>query len=158
MKPALTSLDFYKKFGHPEKLTDIIMWDVPTEIEVGVIPKKIYCNKAMVDPLMSGFINLINRNKVEELKTWDGCFNFRPIRGYEKQYNELIKKGLIEQAMKYVSIHSWGCAFDCNASWNQLKQVPTLTPEFVACFTDAGFDWGGNFKRLDGMHFQLKSI
>ena len=57
-----------------------------------------------------------------------------------------------------MSLHSWGIAIDVNAAWNQLNMTPTLSPEFVKCFIDAGFDWGGTWQRKDGMHFQLKSI
>jgi hypothetical protein len=137
----VTSAQCLKKYGDPEKELNMILWDVPTEIEIGVIPKKLYCNKDIVDPLMAAFINLINRNKVDELKTWDGCFNIRKKRG-----------------LSSMSLHSWGIAIDVNAAWNGLNKKPVLTPEFVKCFTDAGFDWGGTWKRLDGMHFQLKKI
>jgi hypothetical protein len=42
-----------------------------------------------------------------------------------------------------------------NAADNKLGQLSTLSPEFVQCFKDAGFTWGGNFSRLDPMHFSL---
>lgn len=149
----VTNEQFLNKFGMPGKQLedDLVMWDVPTELEIGVIPKRIFCNKVMIQPLTIAFKNLIDRGKVDELKTWDGCYNFRPIRGYEKQWAATGN-------VKYLSVHSWGCAIDVNAAWNRLRKKPTLSPEFVKCFTDAGFDWGGYWKRLDGMHFQLSSI
>jgi hypothetical protein len=55
-------------------------------------------------------------------------------------------------------LHSWGVAFDVNASWNGLGVEPKLSAGFVKCITDAGFDWGGTWKRKDGMHFQLSKI
>jgi hypothetical protein len=33
-----------------------------------------------------------------------------------------------------------------------------MSPELVACFKDAGFDWGGEWSKPDGMHFQLSAI
>lgn len=137
----VTSAQCLRKYGDPEKELNMILWDVPSELEIGVIPKKIYCNKDIVDPLMAAFINLINRNKVEELKTFDGCFNIRKKRG-----------------LNSMSLHSWGIAIDVNAAWNGLHKEPVLSAEFVKCFTDAGFDWGGTWTRKDGMHFQLKTI
>lgn len=133
------------KFGQPktqqvEKY--LVMWDVPAELEIGVIPKRIYCHKDMIEPLTKAFKNLIERGFVNELKTWDGCYNPRLQRGSKTKW----------------SIHSWALAFDCNAAWNQLNMKPTLSPGFVKCITDAGFDWGGTWKRLDGMHFQLASV
>jgi hypothetical protein len=119
----------------------MVMWDVPAELEIGIIPKKLYCNKDMVKPLGQAFKNLIQRNHVTELKTWDGCFNIRKKRG-----------------LASMSLHSWGIAIDVNAFENQLNQIPKLSAGFVKCFTDAGFDWGGEWQRLDGMHFQLKNI
>lgn len=133
--------DCFAKYGNPVAENNMIVWDVPTELEVAVIPKRLYCNKDMVRPLAAAFENLIERDFVKELKTFDGCFNIRPQRGATSQ-----------------SLHSWGIAVDVNADWNSLGAKPTLSAGFVKCFTDAGFDWGGNFKRLDGMHFQLKSI
>jgi len=47
---------------------------------------------------------------------------------------------------------------DVNAFENAMGKEPKLSSGFVKCFTDAGFDWGGNWKRKDGMHFQLAKI
>jgi hypothetical protein len=117
------------------------LWDVPTELEIGIIPKRIYCNRLMVEPLKKAFKNLIDTGSIKELKTWDGCFNIRKKRG-----------------LSTMSMHSWGLAIDVNAFENGLYATPKLSPTFVKCFTDAGFDWGGNWLRQDGMHFQLSAI
>ncbi len=133
------------KFGAPKSAQvekNLVMWDVPTELEIGVIPKKLYCHKLMVAPLTAAFQNLISRGYVKELKTWDGCFNPRLQRGSRTKW----------------SIHTWALAIDVNAAWNGLGVTPVLSAGFVKCFTDAGFDWGGIWKREDGMHFQLASI
>lgn len=137
----VTSLQAYKKYGDPTLEKSLVLWDVPQELEIGVIPKKLYCNKDIIAPLSQAFSNLISRNLVGELKTFDGCFNIRKKRG-----------------LSSMSLHSWGIAIDVNAAWNQLNQTPTLSPEFIKCFTDAGFEWGGTWKRKDGMHFQLAKI
>lgn len=157
---ALNGIDFFNKFGVPtaKGAKWLVIWDVPTELEIGVIPKRIYCNKAMIGPLTQAFKNLIERGFVKELKTWDGCWNFRPIRGYEKKYNKLIQEGKPAEAVRLLSIHSWACAIDVNAAENGLGAIPKLSKGFVKCFTDAGFEWGGDWKRKDGMHFQLKEI
>jgi len=138
----VTSQQALKKYGDPTKESNMIVWDVPSNLEVGVIPKKLYCNKDMVTPLSQAFKNLIDTGKVNELKTFDGCFNIRKKRG-----------------LSSMSLHSWGIAIDVNAAWNQLGTKGNLSPEFVKCFTDAGFDWGGNWTgRTDPMHFQLAKI
>lgn len=137
----VTSAQALKKYGEPSLEKNMTVWDVPTELEIGVIPKKIYCNKDLVKPLEQAFKNLIERDFVKELKTWDGCFNIRKKRG-----------------LASMSLHSWGIAIDVNAAWNGLGKTPVLSAGFVKCFTDAGFDWGGTWTRKDGMHFQLKTI
>lgn len=135
--------DCLKKYGLPNiKNSYMTLWDVPTELEIGVIPKRIYCNKDLIPCATLAFKNLIDRGLVSELKTWDGCFNVRMQRGSSTTF----------------SLHSWGIAIDINAFENQLNVQPKLSPDFVQCFKDAGFNWGGDFKRWDGMHFELASI
>ena len=51
----LTSAQCLKKYGSPQLERNMILWDVPTKYEIGVIPKKIYCNKDMVAPLTKAF-------------------------------------------------------------------------------------------------------
>ena len=138
----VTSQQALKKYGQPSPSNpNLILWDVPTELEIGLIPKRIYCNKDMVKPLSMAFQKLIDTGCVKELKTWDGCFNIRKMRG-----------------LTSMSLHSWAIAVDVNAFENGLNQVPKLSKEFVECFTTSGFDWGGTWKRKDGMHFQLSKI
>ena len=137
----VTSAQALKKYGDPTKERFMVLWDVPTDLEIGVIPKRLYCNKDIIDPLSKAFAALISTCKVNELKTFDGCFNIRK------------KRGLVS-----MSLHSWGIAIDVNAAWNGLNVPPVLSKEFVKCFTDNGFDWGGTWQRKDGMHFQLANI
>lgn len=159
IKMPLNGIDLLHRMGHPKDVAaQLIMWDVPTELEIGVIPKRLYCHPKIVEPLKLAFKALIERGFVGELKTWDGCYNFRPIRGYEAKYTKALADNNLELSVKYLSIHSWGVAVDVNAFENGLKQQPKLTHGFVQCFKDAGFDWGGDWKRLDGMHFQLSNV
>ena len=141
----VTSAQCLKKWGDPavtaNELKYMTVWDIPPHLEIGAIPKKLYCNKIMIAPLIQAFSNLIDRGFVKELKTWDGCFNVRKKRG-----------------LTSMSLHSWGIAIDVNAAWNGLNKEPQLSAGFVKCFTDAGFDWGGTWTRKDGMHFQLAKI
>lgn len=138
----VTSQQALRKYGPATPSNpNLVLWDVPTALEIGVIPKRIYCNKDLVNPLAAAFQALITTGHVAELKTWDGCFNIRKKRG-----------------LNSMSLHSWGLAVDMNAFENGLNQTPKLSPGFVKCFTDNGFDWGGTWKRKDGMHFQLSTI
>jgi hypothetical protein len=138
----ISSQQALKKYGVPsDSNPNLVLWDVPTSLEIGVIPKKIYCNKDMVIPLTWAFTKLIKTGAVKELKTWDGCFNIRKKRG-----------------LASMSLHSWAIAIDVNAFENGLGQTPKLSKQFVECFTSSGFDWGGTWTRKDGMHFQLSNI
>ena len=141
----VTSKQCWDKWGDPNTTEDegkyMTLWDIPTSLEVGTIPKRLYCNKVLIEPLSKALKNLIDTGFVSELKTWDGCFNVRK------------KRGLVSQ-----SLHSWGIAIDVNAAWNGLGKTPVLSAGFVKCFTDAGFEWGGTWTRKDGMHFQLAKI
>lgn len=138
----VTSTQCAAKYGQPTPTNkNLVLWDVPTELEIGVIPKKLFCNHDLVEPLKKAFENLIARNHVAELKTWDGCFNIRQKRG-----------------LTSMSLHSWGIAVDVNAFENGLGAAPKLSAGFVQCFLDAGFEWGGTWQRKDGMHFQLAKI
>jgi len=137
----ITSAECLKRYGDPTKEKSMILWDVPPELEIGVLPNKIYCNRDMVDPLKRAFTNIIERGLIEQVKTWDGCFNIRK------------KVGALSQ-----SLHSWGVAIDINAAWNGYNKTPTMSKELVDCFKDAGFDWGGDWTKPDGMHFQIKGF
>ena len=152
------SFELYANYGSPNTPAfkrRLTLWDVPENLEIGVIPKRIYCHPDLVGPLSAAFKNLISTGSVKELKTWDGCYNVRPIRGYEKRYQTLVNGGRDDLAMKYLSTHAWGLAIDVNAFENGLGKTPKLSKKFVKCFKDAGFVWGGDFKRMDGMHFEL---
>jgi len=135
----LTAADCQAKLGNPLNEKDMVLFDVPPALEIGAVPKRIYCNKALVGPLTAAFKALVGTGEVKFLKTWDGCFNIRPTKGGSSP-----------------SLHSWGLAVDVNAAWNGFGKPPNLRPQFVKCFTDAGFDWGGAWSTPDGMHFQLK--
>ncbi len=94
-------------------------------------------------PLMRALVNIHSKNLGHLLVTFDGCFNIRMVRGTTNS----------------PSTHAYGLALDINAATNGLAQTHGGFydhPDFVKCFTDEGFDWGGNFHgRKDPMHFSF---
>lgn len=106
----------------------------PKKTKVSVV----YCHKAMHPFLDKALQNLVVRNLLADLKEFGGCHAIRATRGTTNW-----------------SAHSWALAIDLNMTGNELGKVPKMSREFAQCFIDAGFGWGGNYSRQDGMHFTL---
>lgn len=150
----VTSNQCLKKYGDPNSLETqsewFEVWQVPklflekfshvrfSAVGTTGFPKKIFINKDFRPLIEKALQNVIDRGLERELKTWDGCFIIRQKRG-----------------LSSLSLHSWALAIDVNQAENQLGKLPKLSKEFVKCFTDAGCEWGGNWTRKDGMHFQI---
>lgn len=111
-----------------------------TIMDSGNPVQRILCNKDMAAPLSMAFAALKEAGLGVYLKTFDGCLNVRAVRG-----------------STLVSTHAYALGIDLNAASNPLWATTGGfydLPEFVKCFTDQGFDWGGTFHgRKDPMHF-----
>jgi hypothetical protein len=136
---GLTSKEALNKYGDPKSRSSLTTFTMPDELIFGPVPKQVTCNKDFVEPLKKSLKCLKDKGIQNELKTWDGILNIRPIRGGSSW-----------------SLHSWGLAVDVNAAENPLGGSSKLSSQFVQCFKDQGLDWGGDWTgRKDPMHFQL---
>jgi hypothetical protein len=91
-------------------------------------------------PVFESVFAEIERLELQGLvRSWDGIYNFRPIRG----------------TTAHISLHAFGAAIDLNANSNQLGTAGDMDPRIVEVFEHFGFFWGGRFlHRPDPMHFQ----
>jgi D-alanyl-D-alanine carboxypeptidase len=103
----------------------------------GKVWDKVYCNIDMAKPLVETIEFLHIKNLLNEIKSFDGCFNIRDVRGISGRQ----------------SLHSWGLAIDFNADDNALGCKPTWSRQFIFAMRLMGWEWGGDFGRCDGMHF-----
>jgi len=118
-----------------------------------ILPDKIYCNKIIVTDLFKVFEELGKLKLISEIRSYDGCFNPRYIRGME--------------AKKILSNHAYGTALDFNAVDNPLgksrlqnieeKRNP-WSGDFIAVWEKYNFLNGYRFSRGDGMHFEYINI
>jgi hypothetical protein len=148
----ITPKDCLAKYGEPtpdfeKKFMEI--YTVPDDIHELIVPlpKHIYMNIDMFVPFENALIDICNKGFADQIKEWGGCFMIRNQRGTGVNGIPAVK-----------SLHSFGIAVDINVSTNQMGIVGDMSPELVKCFTDNGYDWGGDFQRKDYMHFQLKEI
>ena len=154
--------ELIKKYGDPtlDKMKFInsfmILWDIPNDInlKIPVLPNKIYINKDFAPILENVFRKLIEKNLHTEIKTYDGCFNIRKMRGSNKP-----------------SRHSWGIAIDFNAFENPYKKVPKgylteyrkrfikWSDAFLNVWREQGCECGADWVSVvDGMHFEPKIL
>jgi hypothetical protein len=99
-------------------------------------------NKDFKNLLFNAFTKIQAVSLQDEIKTFDGCYNNRSVRG-----------------LQTTSMHAWAAAIDLNALLEPMGQQTThWTPDFLQIMKDAGLFWGGDFhnaSRHDGMHFAL---
>lgn len=99
-------------------------------------------NKDFKTLLFNAFTQIQAAGLQDEIKTFDGCYNNRSVRG-----------------LNSTSLHAWAAAIDMNASIEALGQQTTnWTSDFLHIMRDASIFWGGDFHnaaRHDGMHFAL---
>lgn len=104
------------------------------------IVKFIACNVDTHEPMLAALRMVRDKGLGGVLKTFDGCFNIRAVRGSGS-----------------LSTHAYGLGFDFNAAGNPLGSTRgdfAAHMDFVNCFVAQGFDWGGAFTgRKDPMHF-----
>lgn len=100
----------------------------------------IACNTDIAEPLLATLRSIHDKGLGAVLKTFDGCFNIRSVRGSNS-----------------MSTHAYGLGLDLNAAINPLAGTHgdfTKHMSVVDCFRQQGFDWGGDFHgRKDQMHF-----
>jgi len=120
------------------------LFTIPADIteKIPCIPKRIYCNKLLYPKFIEALGLVIFIGIEDQIKTFDGCYNVRPIRGYTDIW----------------SLHSWAIAIDINAKTNPMGVKGDMTEELGSCFTSCGFDWGRSFRRKDSQHFQLAEL
>ncbi len=145
----------YQKYGDP--FTDIRTfenkWMVSYPLSMWIdthipsMPSKIYINRDIASIFEETLNRIITVGVYKEIKTFDGCFNPRMVRGSKTK----------------PSIHSWGLAVDLNAGHNPLnmtrqqckdKGLTPFTELFIEVWRDAGWTCGADFKRPDLMHFE----
>lgn len=104
--------------------------------------------KPAIPQLVAAFAAIEAAGLKDRLIFWDGSFVPRVMRG----------------TASTPSNHSFGTALDMNADWNGFHQTPAangakgdLHPvaDVIKRF---GFDWGGDWRRPDGMHFEVSKI
>ncbi len=127
----------------PNANTWIRMFEVPPGMfpnwrvmQTQIPVSHVACNVDIHYPLSQALSLVFNRGLQDQLFSFDGAWNIRPVRNGNQ-----------------ISAHSWGLAIDINASSNLLGGPVTLSQELADCFQEQGFDWGAGFPRVDGMHF-----
>jgi hypothetical protein len=102
-------------------------------------------NYILEDPFKAALQKIIAEGLADEIHSFEGCFNIRPMKSGGTP-----------------SVHSWGLALDMDASTNPFswtKLTTSWSKGFVKCMTSVGFEWGGLWtKPFDAMHFQLPWI
>lgn len=103
--------------------------------------KTIRCNKNVADSLLRIIEALANSEFAYMLQRFDGCYNFRKMRGGNS-----------------LSIHSWGSAIDFDAGNNSNNQAwpesATMPFGVMEIFAREGWLSAGAFWGRDAMHFQ----
>ncbi|HTN45657.1 MAG TPA: M15 family metallopeptidase [Flavipsychrobacter sp.] len=101
---------------------------------------KLFIHKDFKTKLSAAFRALEEKGLHREIRSFDGCYNLRYVRGSQTS----------------LSVHSWGVAIDLNAKENPLSSEGKWSYEFLKTMLDheifCGQNWVG---RKDPMHFAL---
>lgn len=106
---------------------------------------KVTCNKAVLPQLRSALAEVQRRGLAAEInpEQYAGCY-------YPRYIGRDRSNGL--------SLHSWGIAVDLNVAGNQRGTAGEMDRDVVTIFKRWGFDWGGDWRYTDPMHFEMAAV
>jgi hypothetical protein len=133
----------YTRYGDPRE----IGWDTKWITEWHVHQKfpwfpvsNILVHKHFWPMLEKAFGSLEKAGLHTQIRTFNGCFEIRKIRG----------------SKSVLSVHSWGAAIDLNARLNPLGSFGTWDKKFLDIMTKQDIICGQNWDcRKDPMHFSM---
>lgn len=101
--------------------------------------KTITIHRAAAEPLQSVLDELSENGELGLIRTFDGTYNPRLVRGSSTS----------------LSSHAYATSIDVNAGENPMGSPPTENQRKLATvFEDHGWYWGDRFSRRDPMHFE----
>ena len=136
--------EIIRTFGDPDdpkfEANNIVLFDLPyTLLFEGKAVKHARCHKLLVENFQQAFREIQAAGFESQVKNFSGIFNKRVQKGGTRP-----------------STHSWGIAIDLEAEKFPLGSLERFPDEIVKIFKEAGFFYGGDFKkRKDPMHFQF---
>lgn len=141
LKYGLPGKEYLDKHCEMWNISEDFPWTLNIKIGDSDNPwKRVMINKDFKAKLKVAFTNLERCGLHIEIKTFDGCYVDRKVRGRNLK-----------------SLHSWAVAIDLNAKIEYLGRSTTdWSSRFVAIMKAAGIYWGGDWKGgKDNMHFAL---
>jgi len=133
----------YRRYGDPRspgwQNKWMELWEVKKDFPW--FPKRnVFIHKEFKPKLHDALKELEQKGLHKEIKTFDGCFGIRTVRGSKTA----------------LSVHSWGCAIDMNAAENGLGTAGKWSTAFLEIMLLNGIFCGQNWVgRKDPMHFSM---
>lgn len=141
---------------NPERIQVTDSWAVENLVTISLPPplsvlagaEKATFHRRVVPKFLDLIFAWDKASVLDDIIQWSGAYARRFIRGSQGR----------------LSAHAFGAAFDINAAYNRLGHLPAplgakgSVLRLVPIATDLGWCWGGDFKRRDGMHFELGKL
>lgn len=155
---AWGNLDFFRPFKTPNGLAEIentfgrILFEESTD--GAVLIKNDFAKNVSFDeyPVVGKQYFHV---KLRESLLW--VMKRVEARGLDReilQFGTWYPRHKLHNPKNSLSTHSWAIACDVNWATNPYGSKGTIDPKLVEIFKAAGFEWGGNWKIPDPMHFQ----
>lgn len=131
--------ELIETYGYPGSEAWAEKWITEVSIEISMNrTRKVQCNKTIAALISEIFEELKDKNLIELVVSYDGCYVYRNIR-----------------CSSELSMHAFGLAIDIDASEYGLGSSKRLPDSIVNIFKSKGFFYGGDFiHRKDPMHFE----
>lgn len=122
-----------------EQITSIsVPFKLPLAWALDRYASRVRCHRLIAPALQWVFERIKSEGLDDMISDYGGCYNFR-----------------MKRTSSSLSLHSWGIAIDLNVLDNPVGSEGDMPEELIEIFGEAGFFWGGNFKKIrDPQHFQ----
>lgn len=98
------------------------------------------CHRLIVPQLRAAMREVEANGLASRVRTFDGCY---------------VPRFIERNPGSAVSLHTWGIAFDLNATTNMPGKDGDIDMDVVNVMKKWGFRWGGDWSTPDPMHFEL---